>query len=578
MSLDTLKSAETLSDVANILGVRPQHLTYILYKMPDERKYVHFSIKKKYGGERLICAPALPLKFIQYRMATVLQTCIEEISKIEGRHNDISHGFLRRRSIISNAQKHRARRHVFNIDLHDFFGSINFGRVRGFFIADRGFLLRPKIATILAQIACYNNALPQGSPCSPVISHLIGHILDIYLVRLASRNGCTYSRYVDDLTFSTNASHFPEAIATKSSTSSNTWNVGRRLSAAITNCGFQVNVNKTRMQYYRSRQEVTGLIVNKSVNVRSEYRRLVRAMVHSVITNGQFFIPYCAEESPATSMVLGTPDQLQGMLSFIYHIDLYNARRNGSKETSVSSAKLSHYYRFLFFRYFFTAPEPLILCEGKTDNIYLYYAIMSLAADYNLLATCAADVAKLSVRFMRPHDSEVSEVLGITGGVGPLKKLISQYSFEARRFKSSGCANPVIIIFDNDNAGRSAVSGTKNVLGAVSLFGGRVIHVTHNLYILTIPHIASEDDTVIENLFNANTLGRRVNERGFCLEKKKSVTKGPSSDTYDKFTFARKVVREEWRSIDFCGFKPLLSLISDVIEYHAMHGRAPNCS
>src|SRR5207253_493823 len=85
--------------------------------------------------------------------------------------------------------------------------------VRGYFIRDKNFVLNEKVATVIAQIACHENALPQGSPCSPVISNLIAHVLDTHLVRLASRVGCTYSRYADDLTFSTNKKPFPREIA-----------------------------------------------------------------------------------------------------------------------------------------------------------------------------------------------------------------------------------------------------------------------------------------------------------------------------------------------------------------------------
>ena len=64
-----------------------------------------------------------------------------------------SHGFHQGRTIISNAEVHRRRRFVFNLDLEDFFGTINFGRVRGFFINDSMFDLEPNVATIIAQIA-----------------------------------------------------------------------------------------------------------------------------------------------------------------------------------------------------------------------------------------------------------------------------------------------------------------------------------------------------------------------------------------------------------------------------------------
>jgi RNA-directed DNA polymerase len=95
---------------------------------------------------------------------------VDEINTANNRKDRIAHGFKRKRSIITNARQHSNRRYVFNIDLEDFFPSINFGRVRGFFIRDKGFALNDDVATVIAQIACHEDALPQGSPCSPVVS------------------------------------------------------------------------------------------------------------------------------------------------------------------------------------------------------------------------------------------------------------------------------------------------------------------------------------------------------------------------------------------------------------------------
>src|SRR5262249_7352449 len=157
------------------------------------------------------------------------------------RKDKIAHGFKRARSIITNARQHRNRRYVFNIDLQNFFPSINFGRVRGYFMRDANFALHKDVATAIAQIACDENALPQGSPCSPVISNLVAHVLDIHLMRLASTVGCTYSRYADDLTFSTNKKIFPPQIAEPSKTTPHIWLPGAELQRLIRHCGFQIN-------------------------------------------------------------------------------------------------------------------------------------------------------------------------------------------------------------------------------------------------------------------------------------------------------------------------------------------------
>ena len=118
---------------------------------------------------------------------------------------------------------------MLNIDLKDFFPSINFGRVYGFFLKSESFELKPKVAAVLAQIACHKNELPQGSPCSPVISNLITHVMDMHIVRLAAAVGCTCSRYADDLTFSTSKPDFPEDIALQSEADKNVWEAGAKV-------------------------------------------------------------------------------------------------------------------------------------------------------------------------------------------------------------------------------------------------------------------------------------------------------------------------------------------------------------
>ena len=284
--LASLKSTKSLSDLAKLLHFKPAGLSYILYKQAAP-KYRIFDIPKRKGGTRTIKAPADQLKLVQEKISDLLQDCLDEVNEAKQRKDRIAHGFKRKRSIITNARQHRNRRHVFNIDLENFFPSINFGRVRGYFIKDKSFLLDEDVATVIAQIACHDNSLPQGSPCSPVISNLIAHLLDMHLVRLASSVGCTYSRYADDLTFSTNKKDFPPEIA-PSQTDPHLWVPGNELQRLIARAGFKINVAKTHMQYRTSRQEVTGLVVNRKINVRHEYRHNVRAMVHSLFKKGTF--------------------------------------------------------------------------------------------------------------------------------------------------------------------------------------------------------------------------------------------------------------------------------------------------
>lgn len=177
--LATLKAATSLRDVARLLDFRPKALSYILYRQPAATKYKTFQIPKRNGGQRTINAPIDALKLLQRKLSNLLQDCADEINTTRQRKDRTAHGFKRKRSIITNARQHRHRRWVFNLDLEEFFPSINFGRVRGFLLKNRDFGLNEEVATVLAQIACHENFLPQGSPCSPVISNLVAHLLDM---------------------------------------------------------------------------------------------------------------------------------------------------------------------------------------------------------------------------------------------------------------------------------------------------------------------------------------------------------------------------------------------------------------
>ena len=186
---------------------------------------------------------------------------------------------------------------------------------------------------------------PKGSPCSPVISNLIAHVLDMHIVQLAAAAGCTYSRYADDLTFSTSKPDFPTDIAYRSEADSNVWLPGKKLAEIISHCGFAINERKTRMQYRDGRQDVTGLVVNRKVNIRHEYRHTVRAMVHSLFKKGKFqsFVSVSKDGVTTVEMRDGSLDELQGRLAFIDAIDLYNRSKwPKGKAPSISKKELMY--------------------------------------------------------------------------------------------------------------------------------------------------------------------------------------------------------------------------------------------
>src|SRR5262249_54926928 len=111
--LAALKASTNLSDLAALLAFKPKALSYVLYKQPEAKKYRTFDIPKRNGGQRTIKAPMDALKLIQRRLSDLLQDCVDEINTSKKRKDRTAHGFKRKRSIITNARRHRHRRYVF---------------------------------------------------------------------------------------------------------------------------------------------------------------------------------------------------------------------------------------------------------------------------------------------------------------------------------------------------------------------------------------------------------------------------------------------------------------------------------
>lgn len=572
--LQRLKAATTLSDVARLLEVKPGMLSFLLYKKPKALLYAKFDISKRHGGTREIWAPDKDLKLVQHRLANLLQNCVEEINAArghveDGKRHGVAHGFRRKHTIMTNARAHVARRYVFNVDLHDFFGTINFGRVRGFFLKDKNFALQEKVATVIAQIACHDNKLPQGSPCSPVVSNLIGHMLDIMLVRLASATGSSYSRYADDLTFSSNKGKFSSRVAKRDEDDKDLWLPGQGLKRLVAKAGFSFNDKKTRMQYRDSRQDVTGLVVNRKVNVPATYRYTVRAMVDHALKTGTFERILKKVDGAGVETTCRQPctnRQLVGMLSYIDQVDLFNRklREENGLDPEDTSGRTELFRRFLYFDAFHAIPSPVIVCEGPTDNIYLRHAIKRLATSYPALAS--GTPPKLSVRLFKYGQRRTSEVTQLTGGVGGLCHLLKHYHTDfTNKIKAPAPKYPVIVLVDND-------AGAKDIYGAISGItkqkrptgAEQFIRVVGNMYVVPTPLGPGGATTAIEDFFDAATLAERLGTKTFSRAPKFDDTKH-----FGKAAFAREIVEKKAGSIDFSKFSNILDRVVAVMADYA---------
>lgn len=225
-----------------------------------EKAYSTFNVPKKNGNLREINAPSKKMKHTQ---RWILDNILHKLNV-----GYFSHGFVPGRSIVTNASSHVNQDLVLEIDIKDFFPSVQFGSVYYVF-KSAGY--SKKVAWLLADLCTYHWKLPQGAPTSPTLANLATLNLDDKIAKYCARRNFRYSRYADDITIS---GSFDLPIHKK------------KIIEIIEDDGFAINKNKTRMFSKSSSQKVTGLIVNDKVSIGRKRKKNIRAIVHNILKNG----------------------------------------------------------------------------------------------------------------------------------------------------------------------------------------------------------------------------------------------------------------------------------------------------
>ena len=268
------------ADLAAFWRVKPFQLNYYAFHADKTELYKSFRIPRKNGNERLIESPVATLKYIQRIMH-------ESLTQVYGPHPAV-HGFLAKRSIVTNAKNHIGRRYVLNTDLENFFPSITRQRIYGRLVAPP-YSFEPIVANLIAALSTnWQGQLPQGSPSSPVISNIIASELDAEIAKLCGSLRCRYTRYADDITISTSQNEMPPELARyPNALGTGQVIIGNTLMDIVEKQGFKINHEKSRLQSYWTRQMCTGLVVNGSqVSLRRLQIRRLKSLLHHWEKNG----------------------------------------------------------------------------------------------------------------------------------------------------------------------------------------------------------------------------------------------------------------------------------------------------
>ena len=271
-----------IEELAAAMQLNLGQLRFLSYhrKTSKVSHYKRFYLPKKTGGKRLISAPMPRLKNAQY---WVLQNILYKKTLHES-----AHGFVPQRSIITNAAPHLAKKVVINIDMKDFFPTVTYRRVKGLF---KGMGYSEQIAIVLAllctepqidevtldgqnyYVAQGERYLPQGAPTSPAITNILCSRLDSRFAGMCRKLGWTYTRYADDLTFSADKIEDINRVLWQSK-------------QIVESEGFVLHPKKIKVMRVGSKQEVTGIVVNKNLNVPRAKLKQFRAVLHQIDKNG----------------------------------------------------------------------------------------------------------------------------------------------------------------------------------------------------------------------------------------------------------------------------------------------------
>jgi uncharacterized protein (TIGR03067 family) len=224
-----------------------------------EPVYREFTVPKRSGGRRRLCAPEDRLKALQRQ---ILHGLLRRLKV-----HPAATGFERGQSIVTHARRHAGQAVVVRLDVKDFFPSTSAHRVYAYF---RAIGWNRPAAGLLTRLCTHRGGLPQGAPSSPRLSNLVNYRLDCRLAALCKRLGATYSRYADDITLSFRNDHGKRVRR-----------LIRLVRRVVGQEGYWLHgAKKLRIRRRHQRQCVTGLVVNEGVHLPRAVRRRLRAAEH----------------------------------------------------------------------------------------------------------------------------------------------------------------------------------------------------------------------------------------------------------------------------------------------------------
>ena len=249
---------QSVDDLCIILDISKNELCGIARNI--KKCYRLGTIKKKNGGERIICEPLPCLKKTQEK---ILKNMLNQIPLLP-----CVHAYRKKHSPLTHAQEHVGNKYLAKLDIKDFFPSIHFTKVQKLFDQIG---CSSEVSRILGIITTHQFCLPQGIPTSPYIANLVFYEIDKILMKKCEEMNLVYTRYSDDIDISGNID-FSSSLDF--------------FIKIVENGGFRISKKKLQFLGPEKRKIVTGSIINEKLNIPKEQARKLRAIIHNCIIYG----------------------------------------------------------------------------------------------------------------------------------------------------------------------------------------------------------------------------------------------------------------------------------------------------
>ncbi len=250
------KDLTSLSSIATNFGIQTQYLKELVNPENNSNSFIKMEIPKKNSKSdfRIVYKPKYYIEDLHKNILTELNNFLLSSEQNKFIH-DSAHGFRSYYSTSTNATVHIGKKNLLQIDIKNFFESIPKRKIIEVF---KKIGCADDVARLLTKICTVNNILKEGLNTSPLLANLYFYDIDIKLNTLACQFKCEYSRYADDMTFSSNKNIKKT-------------NLLQNITTILSDESLELSNHKTRYSSYGQSQYVTGLSISNT-----EYPRIPR--------------------------------------------------------------------------------------------------------------------------------------------------------------------------------------------------------------------------------------------------------------------------------------------------------------